>query len=63
MGSSSNVNAVIKDLHEQELHHGRNTFAPEFISLLKKHCVPYEICIPLDVPPRCMHYSRLMSKK
>ncbi len=40
--SSSNVNAVIKYIHEQELHHRRNTFEQEFISLLKRHGVPYD---------------------
>ncbi len=40
--SSSNVNGVIKYIHEQELHHRKNTFEQEFIALLKKHGVPYD---------------------
>lgn len=40
--SSSNVNAVIKYINEQEIHHRKNTFEQEFLALLKKHGVPYD---------------------
>jgi REP element-mobilizing transposase RayT len=40
--SSSNVNAVIKYIDEQEIHHRRKTFEQEFITLLNKHGVSYD---------------------
>jgi putative transposase len=40
--SSSNVAAVIKYIDTQETHHRKINFEGEFISLLKKHNIPYD---------------------
>jgi putative transposase len=40
--SSSNVSSVIKYIDTQEAHHRKINFEDEFISLLKKHNIPYD---------------------
>ena len=40
--SSSNVAAVIKYIETQETHHRKINFEDGFISLLKKHNIPYD---------------------
>ena len=40
--SSSRIDATIKYIHSQELHHRKITFEDEFIVLLKKHKIPYD---------------------
>ena len=40
--SSSNVSTVIRYIDTQEAHHRRRTFEDEFISLLKKHRMPFD---------------------
>lgn len=40
--SSSNISAVIKYIDNQEAHHRKISFEDEFISLLKKHKIPFD---------------------
>jgi REP element-mobilizing transposase RayT len=40
--SKSNVDAVIKYIDNQEAHHRKFTFEQEFITLLKKHDIPFD---------------------
>jgi REP element-mobilizing transposase RayT len=40
--SSSNIPAVIKYIDNQEAHHRKFSFEDEFITLLKKHKIPYD---------------------
>jgi putative transposase len=40
--SSSNVAGVIKYIDNQEAHHRKISFEDEFISLLKKHGMPFD---------------------
>jgi len=40
--SASNEKQVIKYIRDQERHHRRMTFQEEFITLLRKHGVPFE---------------------
>jgi hypothetical protein len=41
--SSSNVAAVIKYIDSQEAHHRKISFEDEFVALLKKHGVPFDL--------------------
>lgn len=41
--SSSNVSAVIRYIEKQEAHHKKQTFETEFIALLEKHGVKYDL--------------------
>jgi hypothetical protein len=40
--SSSNISSVIKYIANQEAHHRKISFEDEFISLLKKHKMPFD---------------------
>jgi len=40
--SSSNLDAVIRYINNQEAHHCKFTFEQEFISLLEKHNIPFD---------------------
>jgi putative transposase len=40
--SSSNISTVIKYIDNQEAHHRKISFEDEFISLLKKHKIPFD---------------------
>lgn len=40
--SSSNINRVIRYIDTQEAHHRKISFEDEFITLLKKHGIPYD---------------------
>jgi len=40
--SSSNLEAVTKYIRNQETHHRKITFEHEFLSLLRKHHVPFD---------------------
>jgi REP element-mobilizing transposase RayT len=40
--SKSNVDAVIRYIDNQEAHHRKFTFEQEFITLLKKHNIPFD---------------------
>jgi len=40
--SSSHVNTVVRYIKNQENHHLKFTFEQEFISMLKKHGIPYD---------------------
>jgi putative transposase len=40
--SSSNIPAVIKYIDNQEAHHRKFSFEDEFITLLKKHKIPFD---------------------
>jgi REP element-mobilizing transposase RayT len=40
--SASNVDRVIRYIHNQEAHHRRRTFEDEFRELLRKHGVEYD---------------------
>ena len=40
--SSSNIPAVIKYIDNQETHHRKFSFEDEFITLLKKHKIPFD---------------------
>ena len=40
--SSSNISAVIKYIDNQEAHHRKTSFEDEFITLLKKHKIPFD---------------------
>jgi putative transposase len=41
--SESNVDKVIRYIRNQELHHRKITYDQEFIALLKKHRVTYDL--------------------
>ena len=40
--SSSNISIVIKYIDNQEVHHRKISFEDEFITLLKKHKIPFD---------------------
>ena len=40
--SSSQISTVIKYIDNQEAHHRKIGFEDEFISLLKKHKIPFD---------------------
>jgi len=40
--SSSNIAAVIRYIGNQEAHHRKISFEDEFISLLKRHKMPFD---------------------
>ena len=40
--SSSNIDAVIRYINNQEKHHRKFTFEQEFIAMLKKHDIPFD---------------------
>lgn len=40
--SKSNINAVVKYIANQEIHHRKITFEDEFIALLEKHGIEYD---------------------
>lgn len=40
--SSSNIPAVIRYIDNQEAHHRKRSFEQEFITLLKKHGIPFD---------------------
>jgi len=41
--SASNMDAVVRYIRTQEVHHRKMTFDEEFIALLKKHRVEYDL--------------------
>jgi putative transposase len=41
--SSSNLSKVIPYIDQQEAHHGKKTFEDEFVALLKKHGVEFDL--------------------
>jgi hypothetical protein len=62
--SSSKINAVIKYINNQEAHHRKFTFEQEFITLLKKHGIPFDpnhifgSCRRLPTPTRAKKGAR-----
>src|SRR5215469_1404315 len=59
--SASNLDAVVRYIQRQEAHHRRMTFEQEFIALLEKHGVAYDIRDTYSVEHRVPRLRRSSS--